>query len=91
MRMRHAVAIGVLLSGLTMGSALAADGSASAAPQGAVQALAQEAQQGGQQGDVVAPGQVPQAQIDYFNKKEEARQRRDEALKMRQQMMQAGQ
>jgi len=92
MKKRHAVTLGVLLSGLVAASAMAADvGAPASAPQGAEQAPAQEVQQGGQPGDVVAPGVVPQAQVDYFNKKEEARQRRDEALKVRQQMMQAGQ
>ncbi|MBE0595970.1 MAG: hypothetical protein IH614_01725 [Desulfuromonadales bacterium] len=93
MKTRHAVTLGVLLSGLLTASAMAADCGTAAAtpPQGGEQVVTQDAQPGTQEGQAVAPGVVPQSQVDYFNKKEEARRRRDEALKVRQQMMQTGQ
>jgi hypothetical protein len=94
MKKRLVLTCGVLLSGLWAASAMAAEsGDATAAPlpQGDEQAVTQGVERGAQEGEASVAGTVPQAQVDLFNKREEARKRRDEALKVRAQMIQSGQ
>jgi hypothetical protein len=85
---RLVLTLGVLVSGLLAASAMAADGgdtSAAPLPQGDERAATQA------DGATVEAGTVPQARIDVFKKREEARKRLDEALKVRAQMIEAGQ
>ncbi|MBI5014331.1 MAG: hypothetical protein HZB55_02420 [Deltaproteobacteria bacterium] len=93
MKRRLVWTLGVLLTGLLAAPAMAAcDDAAAAAPAPQVEEqVAAPAEGVPADGAAVEAGTVPQAQIDIFNKREEARKRRDEALKVRQQMMQSGQ
>ena len=80
---------GIVLPVLLAAPVMAAEGDPSAAP-----AASQSEEQAGAPADgatVGAEGTVPQAQIDLYNKREEAKKRRDEALKVRAQMTQTGQ
>jgi hypothetical protein len=88
MRRRLVLTLGVLLSGLWIATAMAADDreAVTATPPRAEEQAAAQAD-----GATVEAGTVPQARIDVFKKREEARKRRDEALKVRAQMIEAGQ
>jgi hypothetical protein len=90
MRKLVTLAGAVLLAGLLVGPATAADGSAPEAQPQTQSSAAQSPAQGGEQVEAAPAGTVPQAQLEYVQKREEMRKRRDEALKMRAQAVQAG-